>query len=101
LSPEGFATGDDGTAPPEFERAVTAFRAGRFAEARRLFDGMGAEGGWLLPPEARLNRAIVLAALGRREEARRIVLQIGDARLEDAADQALDRMGAGRPRAPR
>jgi hypothetical protein len=43
----------------------------------------------------------VLAALGRREEARRIVLRIGDARLEDAADRALDRIGAPRPRAPR
>jgi tetratricopeptide (TPR) repeat protein len=102
LLPEGFATGDDGPPPPEFERALAAYRAGRFAEALRLFDAVAAaDDAWLLPPEARLNRAIVLAALGRREEARRIVLSLGDARLEDAADQALDRIGAGRQRPPR
>jgi len=102
LLPEGFAMGDDGPPPPEFERALAAYRAGRFAEALRLFDALGAaEDGWLLPPEARLNRAIALAAVGRREEARRIVLRLGDARLEDAGDQALDRIGAARPRAPR
>lgn len=102
LLPEGFAAGDDGPAPPEFDRAVAAYRGGRFAEALRLFEALGAaEDGWLLPPEARLDRAIVLAALGRREEARRIVLRIGDARLEDAADRALDRISAGRPRALR
>ena len=102
LLPEGFAAGDDGPAPPEFERALAAYRGGRFAEALRLFEALAAaEDGWLLPPEARLNRAIALAALGRREEARRIVLRIGDARLEDAADRALDRISAGRARAPR
>jgi tetratricopeptide (TPR) repeat protein len=95
LLPEGFATGDDGPPPPEFDRALAAYRAGRYAEALRLFDALAAqEDGWLLPPEARLDRAIAMAALGRRDEARRIVLRIGDARLEDAADQALDRMGA-------
>ena len=93
LLPEGFAAGDDGPPPPDFERALAAYRAGRFPEALRLFDALGAaQDGWLLPPEARLDRAIVLAALGRREEARRIVLRIGDARLEDAADRALDRI---------
>jgi tetratricopeptide (TPR) repeat protein len=93
LLPEGFAMGDDGPPPPEFERALAAYRGRRFAEALRQFEAVAAaEDGWLLPPEARLNRAIVLAALGRREEARRIVLRIGDARLEDAADQALDRI---------
>jgi len=99
LLPEGFATGDAGPPPPEFDRALAAYRAGRFAESLRLFDAFAAtEDGWLLPPEARLNRAIALAALGRREEARRIVLRIGDARLEDAADRALDRIGDGRGR---
>ncbi len=102
LLPEGFAAGDDGPAPPEFERALAAYRAGRFAEALRALDALAAqEDGWLLPPEARLDRAIVLAALGRRDEARRIVLRIGDARLEDAADRALDRIGARRAPAPR
>jgi tetratricopeptide (TPR) repeat protein len=101
LLPEGFAAGQDGPAPPAFEAALAAYRSGRFAEALRLFDTVGAaDDGWLLPPEARLNRAIVLAAMGRREEARRIVLRIGDTRLEDAADRALDRIGARRP-APR
>ena len=99
LLPEGFAAGEDGPAPPEFERALAAYRGGKLAEALRLFEAVGAaDDGWLLPPEARLNRAIVLAALGRREEARRIVLRIGDARLEDAADRALDRIGARTPR---
>jgi tetratricopeptide (TPR) repeat protein len=99
LLPEGFAAGEEGAPPPAFERALAAYRGGRFAEALRLFEALGAaEDGWLLPPEARLNRAIVLAALGRREEARGIVLRIGDARLEDAADRALDRIGAGRAR---
>ena len=102
LLPEGFAAGDDGPAPPEFDRALAAYRGGRFAEALRLFEALGAaDDGWLLPPEARLNRAIALGALGRREEARRIVLSIGDARLEDAADRALDRISARRARAPR
>jgi hypothetical protein len=97
LLPEGFAAGDDGPPPPDWERALAAYRGGRLAEALRLFEAIGAaDDGWLLPPEARLNRAIVLAALGRREEARRIVLRIGDARLEDAADRALDRIGARR-----
>ena len=99
LLPEGFAMGEGGPAPAEFERALAAYRAGRFAEALRLFETLAAaEDGWLLPPEARLNRAIALAAAGRREEARRIVLRIGDARLEDAADRALDRIGAARGR---
>jgi tetratricopeptide (TPR) repeat protein len=93
LLPEGFAAGDDGAEPPEFARAVEAYRGGRFAEALRLFDALGTgEDAWLLPPEARLDRAIVLAALGRREEARRIVLRIGDARIEDAGDRVLERM---------
>ena len=87
--------GEDGPPPAEFDRALAAYRAGRFAEALRLFESLAAaEDAWLLPPEARLNRAIALAAAGRREEARRIVLRIGDARLEDAADRALDRIGA-------
>jgi tetratricopeptide (TPR) repeat protein len=99
LLPEGFAAGEDGAPPPEFERALAAYRGKRFAEALRLFEALAAmEDGWLLPPEARLNRAIALAAVGRREEARRIVLRIGDARLEDAADRALDRIGAVRGR---
>jgi hypothetical protein len=99
LLPEGFAAGDDGPPPPEFDRALEAFRSRRYAEALALFEALAAaEDGWLLPPEARLNRAIALAAAGRREEARRIVLRIGDARIEDAADRALDRIGATRGR---
>jgi tetratricopeptide (TPR) repeat protein len=95
LTPEGFAPGDEPS--PEFDRAVEAFRAGRHAEALRRFETLAAAGdGRLLPPEARLNRAIVLGATGRRDEARRIVLRIGDARIEDAADQVLDRIGATR-----
>lgn len=93
LLPEGFAPGDAVPAPPAFEAAVAAFRAGRFAESLRGFEALAAaDDGWLLPPEARLNRAIVLAAMGRRDEARRIVLRIGDARVEDAADRVLDKI---------
>ena len=96
LTAEGFAPGDEPS--PELDRALEAFRAGRHAEALRLLDALAQAGdGRLLPPEARLNRAIVLAAMGRREEARRIVLRIGDARIEDAADRVLDRISTPRP----
>jgi tetratricopeptide (TPR) repeat protein len=91
LLPEGFAPPDEAPAPPEFEAAVAAYREKKFAEALRLFDALAArDDGWLLPPEARLNRAIVLGAMGRREEARRAVLRIGDTRIADAPDRALE-----------
>lgn len=99
LLPEGLAPGEDDPGPAEFIAAVDAYRAGRPAEARRLFDALEARGdGWLLGPEARLDRALCLAAEGQREAARRILLRIGDSRLQDAVDRALERVGSARAR---
>ncbi len=83
----------------EFTGAVEAFRKGRKAEALRLFEGLEARGdGWLLPPEARLDRALCLAGLARREEARRMLLRTGDSRFQDAVDRALEAVGSpGKP----
>ena len=67
---------------------------GQKAEALRLFDALEAKGdGWLLPPEARLDRALCLAALGRREEARRMLLRTGDSRFQDDVDRTLEQVG--------
>jgi tetratricopeptide (TPR) repeat protein len=99
LLPEGLAPGEEEPAPAEFAAAVEAYRAGRAAEALRLIEGLEAKGdGWLLPPEARLDRGLCLAKLGRREEARRLLLRTGDSRLQDAVDRALEEVGtpAGR-----
>jgi tetratricopeptide (TPR) repeat protein len=91
LLAEGLAPGEDEPFPAEFDAAVAAFRAGRPAEARRLFDALEAKGdGWLLPPEARLNRALCLARAGQSDAARRILLRTGDSRFEDAIDQLLE-----------
>jgi tetratricopeptide (TPR) repeat protein len=97
LLPEGLAPGEDVPPPEEFTRAVGAYRAGRWREAMELFDALAARGdGWLLPPEARLNRALCLAGLGQRDAARRMLLRIGDGRLPEAIDRALEAV-AGRP----
>lgn len=91
LLPEGLAPGEDAPAPPGFEAAVRAYREGRHAEALRLFAALDEAGdGWLLPPEARLNRALCLRRLGRREEARKLLLRTGDSRFQDAVDSALE-----------
>jgi tetratricopeptide (TPR) repeat protein len=87
----GLVPGEDEPAPPEFQKAVEAYRARRFTEALRLFEELEARGdGWLLPPEARIDRALCLAGLGRREEARRLLLRTGDSRFLEAADRALE-----------
>jgi hypothetical protein len=97
LLPEGLAPGEDEPAPAEFDSAVAALRAGRPAEALRTFEALEGRGdGWLLPPEARLDRALSLAALGRREEARRLLLRIGDSRFQEDVDRALERVGSPR-----
>jgi hypothetical protein len=97
LLPEGLAPGEDEPAPAEFGAAVEAFRTGRPAEALRHFEALeGKEDGWLLPPEARLDRALCLAALGRREEARRLLLRTGDSRFQEEVDRALERVGTPR-----
>jgi tetratricopeptide (TPR) repeat protein len=96
LLPEGLAPGEDEPVPEEFTRAVAAYRAGRFAEALRGFEALEArDDGWLLAPEARLDRALAMASLGRREEARRMLLRIGDSRFQEAVDRALERVGSG------
>ena len=97
LLPEGLAPGEDAPFPPEFDAAVAAFRAGRASEAQRLFDALEAKGdGWLLPPEARLNRALCLARAGQRDAARRILLRTGDSRFEDAIDRLLEKVSAAK-----
>jgi tetratricopeptide (TPR) repeat protein len=96
LLAEGLAPGEDEPAPPEFAQAVAAYRARRFAEALRGFEALAArDDGWLLAPEARTDRALALAGLGRREEARRMLLRIGDSRFQEAVDRALEKVGSG------
>jgi hypothetical protein len=83
--------------PAEFTRAVESYRANRFAEALTALQQLAARGdGWLLPPEERFDRAIVLARMGRGEEARRMLLRIGDSRFQEAVDRALERVGSQR-----
>jgi hypothetical protein len=96
LLPEGLAPGEDEPAPPEFTAAAEAYRTGRAAEAQKAFDALEARGdGWLLPPEARLNRALCLARSGERDAARRILLRTGDSRFEDAIDRLLEAVAGG------
>jgi len=95
LLAEGLVPGEDEPAPPEFTMAVEAYRAGRHADALRLFEALEAKGdGWLLPPEARLNRGLCLAGMNRRDEARRLLLRTGDSRVQDAVDRALEIVGS-------
>jgi hypothetical protein len=95
--PERLAFGEDEPAPGTFVAAVDAYRAKRPLEALRFFEALAAkQDGWLLPPEARLNRALCLAALGRLDEARRMLLRIGDARSPDAVDRALESLSPPR-----
>ena len=97
LLPDGIAPGEDEPSPPEFAAAVAAYRAGHKAEALKLFEALAAKGdGWLLPPEARLDRALCLAATGQRDAARRLLLRTGDSRFEDAIDQLLEKVAQGR-----
>ncbi len=96
LLAEGLAPGEDEPPPREFAAAVAAFRAGRAGEAQKLFDALEAKGdGWLLPPEARLNRALCLSRSGQRDAARRILLRTGDSRFEDQVDHLLETVAAG------
>ena len=68
------------------------------AEALAAFERLEARGdGWLLPPEARLDRALCLAGMGRRDAARRLLLRIGDSRFEDAVDRLLESVAARGP----
>ncbi|HEY7514929.1 MAG TPA: hypothetical protein VIC87_10650 [Vicinamibacteria bacterium] len=97
MLPEGFAPGEDDPAPADFTSALAAYREGRAAEAQKLVDALAARGdGWLLPPEARLDRALCLAKAGQGEAARRILLRIGDSRFQDDVDRALESVGSRR-----
>lgn len=96
LLPDDIAPGEDEPLPAEFTAAVEAFRAGRNAEALAAFEALEARGdGWLLPPEARLDRALCLAGMGRRDAARRMLLRTGDSRFEEAIDRLLESVAAG------
>jgi hypothetical protein len=91
LLPEGLAPGEDAPFPEGFQKAVEAYKAGRAQEASALIEAAAArKDGWLLPPEARLDHALCLAAQGQKEAARRILLKIGDSRFQDAVDHALE-----------
>jgi hypothetical protein len=97
LLPNGLAPGDDEPFPEAFVRASAALDARRPAEALALVEGLAkAEEAWLLSPEARYDRAVCLIAAGRREEARRLLLRIGDSRFQDAVDRALESEGTAR-----
>lgn len=96
LLPEGLAPGEDAPFPPEFEAAAAAYRAGRPAEALKLIDALEARGdGWLLPPEARIDRALCLARMAQRDAGRRILLRTGDTRFEDEIDRLLETVAQG------
>jgi hypothetical protein len=91
LPPDALAPGEDEPAPASFTAAVDAYQAGKALEAIRFLDALGADpGGWLLPPEARLDRALALAKLGDRAAARRILLRIGDSRFQADVDRVLE-----------
>ena len=99
LLASGLAPGEDEPAPTEVTNAVEAYGARRVSEALRLFEALEQRGdGWLLPPEARLDRALCLAGLGRREDARRLLLHTGDSRFQEAVDKALEVVSAGAAR---
>jgi tetratricopeptide (TPR) repeat protein len=97
LLPEGLAPGEDEPMSGDLLAAIAAYRAGKPAEALRLFDAVEATGdGQLLPPEARLNRGLCLAAGGQRETARLLLLHTGDSRFQDAVDRALEKVGSAK-----
>jgi hypothetical protein len=91
LPAEGLIPGEDDPAPPEFTAAETAFRAGRAGEAEAAIAALAARGdGWLLGPEAALDRALCLAKRGDVASARRLLRTIGDSRVQERVDRALE-----------
>ncbi len=93
-APGGLPPGEEAPAPAEFDQAEKAFREGRFREALPILSGLEARGdGWLLPPEARLARALCLAHLRETEAARRLLRGIGDSRFQERVDEALESLG--------
>ena len=95
LTAEGVAPGEDLPVPGAFVAGADALKAGQGLEALRFFESLDNKGdGWLLPPEARYDRALCLAAIGQRDAARKLLLRIGDSRFQDAVDRALERVGS-------
>jgi hypothetical protein len=93
LPPDGLAPGEDLPAPGAFTAAADAYRAGKYLESLRFVQALAAKGdGWLLSPEERYDRALCLAGLGRKDEARRLLLGIGDSRFQAEVDRALERV---------
>ncbi len=91
LPPEGLVPGEDEPYPDGYKAALAAFDDGRWSDALRAIEELERVGdGWLLPPEARLDRALCLQRLNRREEARALLLRTGDSRFQEAVDQALE-----------
>jgi tetratricopeptide (TPR) repeat protein len=94
LLAEGLAPAEDEPAPEAFQKAVAAYRAGDFRNALRVFEEVArSDDGSLLPPEARLNRSLCLLGLGRREDARLMLLKTGDSRFQEDVDRTLERAG--------
>jgi hypothetical protein len=94
LLPEGLAPGEDLPAPGAFTAAADAYRSGKYLDALRFVQALGGkDDGWLLSPEERYDRGLILAGLGRKEEARKLLLGIGDSRFQDDVDRALERVG--------
>lgn len=90
-APGGLLPGEEEPAPPEWGALVAAFEAGRHREALRALEALEAlPDAWLLRPEARANRARILAAWGRGEESRRLLLRTGDSRFQAQIDALLE-----------
>jgi tetratricopeptide (TPR) repeat protein len=91
LAADGLVPGEDEPAPSEFAAASDAFRAGRAREALAMVETLhGRADGWLLSPEARLDRALCLARQGEVATARRLLRSIGDSRFQERVDTALE-----------
>jgi hypothetical protein len=99
MLPEGLAPGEDLPMPGAFTAAADAYRAKKYLEALRFVQALAAKDeGWLLSPEERYDRALFLSGLGQREQARKLLLGIGDSRFQDEVDRALERVGSSRSR---
>jgi hypothetical protein len=91
------APGEDDPAPPQFDEAVQALRAKRPQEALALFEALEKrDDGWLLSPEARLDRAVCHARAGNIERARTLLRGIGDSRFQDHVDAVLESLSPRR-----
>jgi tetratricopeptide (TPR) repeat protein len=90
----GLAPGEDEPAPASFLTAAQELASGNAGAALAALEALERAGdGWLLPPEARFDRARCLVALGRQREARGLLLRIGDSRFQDEIDRLLESIG--------